>query len=212
MAEIIAGLTTDMTYAVISSQKDFGTPERQHGDDREFWGMRKPPFEAYKIVEVMRSWGTEVYAVGDVDTVAGQPCYRSLRDLPKPVECAIISLPPQQTLHLLDEVVACGIAHVWLQFGAGKQNSRAAYEGRGIHVVVGCVLLHWDVDHVTGISKGRHVCYMHGNLERVARIRVDANGEPRRTEPVQPEQMPISRESVGTRLLLPVWRTPKIKP
>jgi uncharacterized protein len=208
MAEIIAGLTTEMTYVVVASHVDFGGPSIQHGNDREFWGMRKPPYEAYKIVEVMRSWGTTVFAVGDVASVNGQPCYASLRDLPQSVDCAIISLPPADALGLVDEVVSFGIKTVWLQYGAGKQNVRQAYLDRGIHAVVSCVLLHWDVDHVHGMNKGRHVCYMHGNLERVARIRVDADGIPQRIEPTQPEQMPFSRETYGTRLLAPFWPKP----
>lgn len=208
MAEIIANLTTEMTYAVVASHLDFGESTKQHGNDREFWGMRKPPYEAYKIVEVMRSWGTTVYAVGDVATVNGQACYPSLYDLPRRVDCAIISLPSADALRLLDDVVSLGINVVWLQFGAGKPNVRQAFRDRGVRVVVGCVLLHWDVDHVSGITKGRHVCYMHGNLERTARIHVGADGKPQRIEPTPPEQMPFSRETYGTRALSPFWPRP----
>jgi predicted CoA-binding protein len=205
MAEIRDGLTTEMRYAVVASTVDFGMPAEQHGEDREFWGMRKPPFEAYKIVEVMQSWGATVYPVGNVESVAGLRCYPSLRDLPGPVDCAVISLPHDEALRVADDVVAAGIGVVWLQFGAAKDVVRAAFESRGIGVVAGCVLLHWDVDHVQGIAKARHVCYMHGNLERAPRIRVGVDGVARRIEPARPETMPFNRETFSSKLLFPVW-------
>ncbi len=70
-----------------------------------------------------------------------------------------------------------------------------------MRVVAGCVLLRWDVDHVSGITKGRHIRHMHANLERVARIRVDAQ----RVEPARLETLPFNHETLCTRLLLPVW-------
>ncbi len=207
MAEIRDGLTTDMTYAVVSSRDDFGTPDQQHNDDW-YWGMLKPPFEAAKIVEVMHSWGTTVYPVGDVMTVAGLPCYPTLAHLPGPVDCAVISLPAHLALRMLDEVVAAHIKTVWLQFGAGKEEVCQAYLSRSIRVVRGCVLLHWDVDHVSGISKGRHVCHMHGNLEHAARIRVGEDGVPTRIAPTSPNILPFSRETFSTKLLTPFWPSP----
>jgi predicted CoA-binding protein len=212
MADIRDGLNTNMRYAVVSSLADFGEPALQHGDDRSFWGMRKPPFEAYKIVEVMRSWGTTVYAVGNVEEVAGQPCYPSLLDLPEPVDCAILSLPHALALTWLEQVLAAQIPTVWLQWSAGRADVRLAYETRGVRVVSGCVLLHWDVQHVSGLDKGRHICNMHGNLERAARIRVDEQGVAQRIEPTPPQTLPLTRETVGTRLLLPFWPKPHTDP
>lgn len=205
MAEIRDGLTTDMKYAVVATARDFGDEASQHGDDYEFWGMLKPRYEAYKIVEVMRSWGAVVYPVGPVARVAGQVCYPSLAALPEPVDCAVISLPRDRALALVDEVVAARIPTVWLQFGAKRDVVRDAFEARGVRVVAGCVLLHWNVDHVSGMRKGRHVCFMHGNLNRTVRIRIDENGVPQRVEPTDPRQMPFNRESYGTRLLAPFW-------
>ncbi len=205
MAEIRDGLTTEMKYAVVATARDFGDVASQHGDDYEFWGMRKPRYEAYKIVEVMRSWGAVVYPVGPAPSVAGQMCYPSLAALPEQVDCAVISLPRDQALALVNEVVAARIPAVWLQFGAKRDMVRTAFEARGVRVVAGCVLLHWDVDHVSGARKGRHVCFMHGNLNRAARIRVDENGVAQRIEPSDPRQMRFDRESYGTRLLAPFW-------
>jgi predicted CoA-binding protein len=204
MAEIRDGLTTDMTYAVVSSIGDFGTPDQQHAKDEWYWGMFKPPFEAGKIVEVMQSWGARVYPVGDATTVAGLTCYPSLSQLPGPVDCAVISLPAHLALRLLDEVVAAHIKMVWLQRSAEQEDVCRAYLARSIRVVRGCVLMHWDVEQVSGINKARHICYVHGNLERAARIRL-VDGVPTRIMPTSPNVMPYTRETFSTKLLAPFW-------
>jgi predicted CoA-binding protein len=208
MPEIRDGLTTEMIYAVVSTSQDFGKPGQQHPQDDWFWGMLKPPFEASKIVEVMRSWGTTVYPVGNVETVAGLACYPTLAQLPAPVDCAVLSLPAHLALRLLDEVAAAHIKTVWLQQSAMQEEVCQAYLSRKIRVVRGCVLLHWDVDHVKGIAKGRHVCYMHGNLERAARIHSGEDGQPVRLAPASPNTLPFNRETFSTKLLAPIWPYP----
>jgi predicted CoA-binding protein len=209
--EIRDGLTTGMTYAVVATRRDFGPDSAggRRGDDAEFWGMLKPRYEAHKIVEVLRGWGATVYPVGDVAEVASLRCAPRLADLPGPADCAVLSLPQPAALALVDEVAAAGIPAVWLQYGARKDLVRQAYLSRGIRVVSGCVLLHWDVDHVSGARKGRHVCFMHGNLNRAARIRVDAQGVAHKIEPVDPGRLPFGRETYGTRLLDPIWPKPQ---
>jgi len=208
MANIRDGLTTEMKYAVMASTNDFGTESNYHGEDNGFWGLLKPPFEAWKTVEVLRSWGTAVYPVSadpSVTQVAGLHCYRSLGELPEPVDCAVISLPDKKAMQILDDVVTAHIPTVWLQYGAAKAPVIDAFNARDVHVVSGCVLLHWDVQHVSGRAKGRHICYMHGNLERAARIRVNPDKSITRVEPVKPETLPFNSETYGTRILLPVW-------
>jgi predicted CoA-binding protein len=208
MALIRDGLTTEMNYAVVSSAVDFGTRSDYHGEDKGFWGMLKPPFEAWKIVEVMRTWGTTVYPVSAdprITEVAGAQCYRSLSELPGPVDCVVVSLPDKQAMQILDDVVAAHVPIVWLQYGAAKAHIIDTYHARGVHTVSGCVLLHWDVQNVSGSAKGRHICYMHGNLEHVARIRVNPDGSATRIEPIKPETLPFNSETYGTRILLPIW-------
>jgi hypothetical protein len=95
---------------------------------------------------------------------------------------------------------------VWLQWSASHPDVRAAFRARGVRVVAGCVLLHWDVDHAHGIAKGRHICHVHGNLEHATRIRVDEHGNPRRVQPTPPGDMPWASETCGTKWLALFWK------
>ena len=208
MTHIRDGLTTDMKYAVVSSKADFSENTAISGKDVNFWGMLKPQFEASKIVEVMQTWKCTVYVVttdSTIEKVAGSPTYKTLDALPVPVDCAIVSLPDRAALLLLDAVVKANIQIAWLQFGAAKSHVIEAYRSNGIRVVTGCVLLHWDIQHVNGLQKGRHICYMHGNLERTTRIQVSTDGTVNRCKTIIPETMSFDSETYGTRILLPFW-------
>lgn len=219
MAHIRDGLTTGMTYAVLSSARDFGEPARQHGEDRLFWGMLKPPFEAYKIVELLARWGATVYPVGDVAGVAGLRCFPTIADVPGPVDCAVVSLPRAEALAQADALAAARVPAVWLQYAVSKdlqgradQAVRAAFESRGMRVIVGCVLLHWDCAHVSGLDRGRHICHIHASLAHAARIRVNEQGAAERIEPADPRALAWSRETVGTKLIAPLYPDAEILP
>jgi predicted CoA-binding protein len=46
--------------------------------------------------------------------------YRSLRDLPEPVDGALILVPPAQSAAVVRDCQAAGIRRVWLHRGAGQ--------------------------------------------------------------------------------------------
>lgn len=206
--EIRDGLMTGMTYALVAARNDWGPPGRQHGRDTLFWGMLKPPYEALKIAEVMRGWGATVHIVNPIDEppvgLDGEPCYRSLRDVPGPIDCAVISVAAKHVPALLDDIVAAGVKTVWTQYSVMKAGLGHLFAERGIRVVEGCVLLHWDLDHVSGIAKGRHICHIHVILSRAWRIRVDPDtGVAERLPPFDVRQLPWERETFGAKLISP---------
>jgi len=51
-------------------------------------------------------------------TIAGLPVYRSLAEVPKPVDIVDVVTPPQVTRRILKEAAAAGIELVWLQDGS----------------------------------------------------------------------------------------------
>jgi predicted CoA-binding protein len=204
--EIRDGLTTAMSYAVVSSTSDFGLPEKQHGRDTHFWGMLKPPYEAYKTVEVMRSWGAVVYPVdlhAETQTVAGKRCYPSLKSIPDPIDCAILSVHPRHRHTVLEQVIDAKIKTVWLQYSLMKAGLAEVFLQHGLRVIEGCVLVHWDVDHVRGFDKGRNICHIHGVLAKAWRIKVCAGGQLERLPPQDIKRMNWSRETFGAKLINP---------
>jgi len=63
--------------------------------------------------------GYDVMAVHPTaETIEGDACYRSLRELPRVPDGVLISLPPEKGEAVIREAVELGIRHVWLQPGA----------------------------------------------------------------------------------------------
>lgn len=71
------------------------------------------------IVNRLKSHGYQVLPVNPKEaTIAGLPAYRSLADVPKPVDIVDVVTPPAVTLNVLKDAAAAGLPLVWLQDGS----------------------------------------------------------------------------------------------
>ena len=70
------------------------------------------------IVKRLLGHGYQVFPVNlREDTIAGQRVYRSLLDLPKPVDIVDVVTPPEVTRKILKDAAEAGCGLVWLQDG-----------------------------------------------------------------------------------------------
>ena len=71
------------------------------------------------IVEDLLEHGYQVFPVNLTEAmIAGLPVYRSLEDVPKPVDIVDIVTPPDVTREILEDAEAAGVGLVWLQDGS----------------------------------------------------------------------------------------------
>ena len=71
------------------------------------------------IVNNLKGHGYVVFPVNPkADTIAGLPAYRSLADVPKPVDIVDVVTPPAVTRKVLEDAAAAGLPLVWLQDGS----------------------------------------------------------------------------------------------
>ncbi len=71
------------------------------------------------IVLNLRAHGYEVVPVNPKGgTIAGLPAYRSLADVPQPVDIVDVVTPPAVTRRILQDAAAAGVHIVWLQDGS----------------------------------------------------------------------------------------------
>jgi predicted CoA-binding protein len=71
------------------------------------------------IVEDLIEHGYTVFPVNlNEATIAGLPVYRSLEDVPKPVDIVNVVTPPDVTREILEDAEAAGAGLVWLQDGS----------------------------------------------------------------------------------------------
>jgi len=91
----------------------------------------------------LRSRGYRVYPVHPAAAmIEGVRCYRSLEDLPEPVDAALVVVPPAAAIDVVRDVAASGLHYVWLQQGAESPEAIALACSLGLHVVAGeCILM-----------------------------------------------------------------------
>lgn len=92
----------------------------------------------------LRKNGYDVMAVHPaLETIEGDPCYASLRDLPRAPEGVLISLPPEKVEPVLREAAELGIRHVWLQRGAESPEMVRLAETLGLSMAhSACMLMY----------------------------------------------------------------------
>ena len=99
---------------------------------------------------VLRSYqqaGMSVFAVnprfGVGDEIEGAETRGRLADLPEAVHGISIITPPAVTERIVEEAVALGIGHIWMQPGAESPIAIERAEAAGISVIAGgaCVLV-----------------------------------------------------------------------
>jgi predicted CoA-binding protein len=74
------------------------------------------------IVKNLMAHGYRVLPVNPKEaTIAGLPAFRSLADVPKPVDIVDVVTPPAVTHRVLEDASKAGIGLVWLQDGSFDQ-------------------------------------------------------------------------------------------
>ena len=81
------------------------------------------------IYRDMKAKGFPVFAVNPYrDTVDGDPCWASVRDLPETPTIAVFVVPARRGIEVLGECAEVGIRNIWVQPGAFSPAFRDAVE------------------------------------------------------------------------------------
>lgn len=75
--------------------------------------------------------------------IAGNPVYATLADLPEKVEAISVITPPPVTEQVIDDAIAAGVKHVWMQPGAESKAAVEKAEKAGLSVIHSgpCILI-----------------------------------------------------------------------
>jgi predicted CoA-binding protein len=101
----------------------------------------------------LRSRGYRVLPVHPTATaIQGDPCWKSLAELPEPVERLLVVVSPDGAEAVVREAAAAGVRRVWLQQGAESEAALRAAAELGLDVVHGqCILMF--ADPVTSVHR-----------------------------------------------------------
>lgn len=95
------------------------------------------------IYHDLKSKGFTVYAVNPYrDEIDGDPCWRSLADLPDPPTIVDIVVPPARTVAVLQECLDLGLRNVWIQPGAADRAVREFVEEHDFNALIDvCIMV-----------------------------------------------------------------------
>jgi uncharacterized protein len=70
----------------------------------------------YAVFTKLKEIGFDLYLIHpDTDTLYGEPCYRSISNLPAGIGGLLIMTPKTKTLGLVEDAVKKGIPNLWIQ-------------------------------------------------------------------------------------------------
>jgi len=73
--------------------------------------------------------------------IEGHRAYRSLRDVPGPIDMATFYVPPAVGVGLMEDVAAKGIGEVWLNPGSESDEVVTRARALGIEPILACSIL-----------------------------------------------------------------------
>jgi len=98
------------------------------------------------IYRALRDKKFTVYAINpNTDSIEGDVCYRSLKELPVKELGLIVVAPKNESLAIIKEAFVAGIKSVWLQQGAYTEEAVSFAQQNGMNVIYKqCVFMFLD--------------------------------------------------------------------
>ncbi|MFC6015118.1 CoA-binding protein [Plantactinospora solaniradicis] len=97
---------------------------------------RDPRKPAHSVPLQMQRYGWRIIPVNpQADELFGEPVYRSLAEIPHPVDLVDVFRPAEDAAEVVREAVAIGAPAVWLQLGIVSAQARQIAQEAGIDYV-----------------------------------------------------------------------------
>jgi predicted CoA-binding protein len=102
-----------------------------------------------KAVRAYMQQGYIVYPINPKESkIEGLVAFKTIRDVPKPLQRVSVYLPPQVVMSVLPDVAAIGCEELWLNPGADSDEVLAEANRLGLNVIQACSIV--DI----GVSPG----------------------------------------------------------
>jgi uncharacterized protein len=91
---------------------------------------------SYFAAKYLQDHGYRIIPVNPMyDSVLGEKCYKSLRDIPDPVDVVDCFRKSAEIPALAEDAIAIGAKVLWMQLGVQSPQARQRAEGAGLEVV-----------------------------------------------------------------------------
>ena len=95
--------------------------------------------------KALRAFEKQGYTVIPVNTheaeIEGHRAYRSVLDIPGPIDMATVYVPPASGLLVVEELARKGVAEVWLNPGADEDEVVERARALGLNVIQACSII-----------------------------------------------------------------------
>lgn len=96
-----------------------------------------PQRDSHRIAQLLRTRGHRVIPVNPGhQTILGETCYASLRDIPEQVDMVDIFRRSEHVAPIVDEAIEAGAKIVWMQLGVIDERAAAKAQHAGLTVVM----------------------------------------------------------------------------
>src|SRR3954467_1752475 len=102
----------------------------------------KPDRYAFRAMQMLREYGHRALPVNPAfDEILGEPCYKSIRDVPQPIDTVTMYLSKARSDALIDDILAAKPRRIIMNPGAENAVLAEQAEANGIEVVEDCTLV-----------------------------------------------------------------------
>lgn len=92
---------------------------------------------SYMVSQAMQAKGYRIIPVNpNAETILGEKCYATLRDIPEPVDIVNVFRRSEHTPPVAEEAVAIGAKSLWLQLGIANEEAASIAQDGGLFVVM----------------------------------------------------------------------------
>jgi predicted CoA-binding protein len=102
-----------------------------------------PDRPSFGIAQALQSHGYKILPVNPTETeILGEPVFKSLQDIPVPVDIVNVFRRPDHTPQVATEAVAIGAKVLWLQSGIENDEAEAIAKAGGLDVIMDrCIMV-----------------------------------------------------------------------
>jgi uncharacterized protein len=97
----------------------------------------KPERDSHRVARYLLEQGYDVVPVNPGQTeILGRKCYKTLKDIPFPVDVADLFLNPERVPPVVDQAIEIGVRVVWMQLGVTHYEAARKAGDAGITVIM----------------------------------------------------------------------------
>ena len=97
----------------------------------------RPDRPSHEVARRLKEAGYRIIPVNpNAGSVLGEPSYPSLREVPGPVDMAVVFRRPEHVGAVVDEAIQAKVPVVWMQLGIREPEAARRAEAAGIEVIM----------------------------------------------------------------------------